>query len=360
MDRRSLIKRAGIAGVLATGIAPAVHAQAAVRWRLASSFPKSLDTIFGSAETFSRTVKALSGGKFEVSIHAAGELMPAFGVVDAIQNGTIEMAQSAPYYFTGKDAIFAFGCAVPFGLNARQMDSWMEHGNGRKLMDAFYAKYNIRSYSAGNTGTQMGGWYRKEIKTVADLKGLKMRLGGGLFGETMAKLGVVAQNMPAGEVYQALEKGTLDATEFVGPHDDEKLGFNKVAPFYYYPGWWEGGAELEFFVNTKAFDALSPENKAIVDAATKVAARDMTAKYDAVNPLALKRLVAAKTQLKPFSKPIMDAGYKAAMEVFAEHEAKSPEFKKIHQDMRAFQRDQLLWSRFSEYRFDSYMTGVKV
>ena len=236
----------------------------------------------------------------------------------------------------------------------------MEHGNGRKLMDAFYAKYNIKSRSAGNTGTQMGGWYRKEIKSVADLKGLKMRMGGGLFGEAMQKLGVVPQNMPAGDVYQALEKGTLDAVEFVGPYDDEKLGFNKVAPYYYYPGWWEGGAELEFFINTKAYAALSPEFKAIVDAATDVAARDMTAKYDALNPIALKRLVAAKTQLKPFPKEIMDAGFKASMEVFAEHEAKSPEFKKIHQDMRAFQRDQLLWARFSEFRFDSYMTGVKL
>ena len=360
MDRRSLIKQAGIAGVLAAGVAPAVHAQAAVRWRLASSFPKSLDTIFGSAEKFSQTVKALSGGKFEVSVHPAGELMPAFGVVDALQNSTIEMAQTAPYYFTGKSPIFAFGCAVPFGLSARQMDAWMEPGNGRKLFDEFLEPYNIKSRSAGNTGTQMGGWYRKEIKGVNDLKGLKMRLGGGLFGETMAKLGVVAQNMPAGEVYQALEKGTLDATEFVGPYDDQKLGFNKVAPFYYYPGWWEGGAELEFFINKKAYAALSPEFQAIVDAATAVAARDMTAKYDAKNPEALKRLVAAKTQLKPFPKTVMDAGFKAAMEVFAEHEAKSPEFKKIHQDMRAFQRDQILWERFSEYRFNSYMTGVKL
>ena len=360
MDRRSLMKHAGIAGVLAAGVAPAVRAQAAIRWRLASSFPKSLPTIFGSAEKFAETVKQLSGGKFDVSVHAGGELMPAFGVVDAIQNSTVEMAQTAPYYFTGKDSIFAFGCAVPFGLTARQMDAWMEHGNGRKLMDEFYAKYNIVSMSAGNTTTQMGGWYRKEIKSVADLKGLKMRMGGGLFGEAMAKLGVVAQNMPAGEVYQALEKGTLDATEFVGPFDDEKLGFNKVAPFYYYPGWWEGGAELEFFINKKAFEALSAENKAIVRAAGAAAARDMTAKYDAVNPPALKRLVAAGTKLKPFPKAVMDAGFKASMEVFAEHEAKSPEFKKIHQDMRAFQRDQILWSRFSEYYYDGYMTTVKI
>ena len=360
MDRRSIIKQAGIAGVLAAGIAPAVHAQATVRWRLASSFPKSLDTIFGSAEMFAKTVRALSGGKFEVSVHAAGELMPAFGVVDALQSSTIEMAQTAPYYYTGKNSVFAFGCAVPFGLTARQMDAWMDHGNGRKLMDAFYANYNIKSRSAGNTGTQMGGWYRKEIKTVADLKGLKFRMGGGLFGEAMQKLGVVPQNMPAGDVYQALEKGTLDATEFVGPYDDEKLGFNKVAPFYYYPGWWEGGAELEFFINAKAYAALPAEFQAIVDAATTVAARDMTAKYDAFNPIALKRLVAAKTQLKAFPKEIMDAGYKASMEVFAEHEAKSPEFKTIHQDMRAFQRDQLLWARYSELRFDNYMTGVKL
>jgi TRAP-type mannitol/chloroaromatic compound transport system substrate-binding protein len=360
MDRRSLIKNAGIAGVLAAGIAPVVHAQAAVRWRMASSFPKSLDTIFGSGEMFARTVKALSGGKFEVTVHAAGELMPAFGVVDAVQNGTIEMAQTASYYFTGKDTIFAFGTAVPFGLTARQMDAWMLHGNGRKLLDAFYANYNIKSLSAGNTGTQMGGWYRREINTVADLKGLKMRLGGGLFGEAMQKLGVVAQNMAAGDVYQALEKGTLDAVEFVGPYDDEKLGFNKVAPYYYYPGWWEGGAELSFFINTKAYAALTPEFQAIVDAAAAVAARDMTAKYDANNPIALKKLVAAKTQLKPFSKDIMDAGFKSSMEVFAEHEAKSPEFKKIHQDMRAFQRDQMLWARFSEFRYDSYMTGVKL
>ena len=379
MDRRSLVKNLGIAGATvaagalaacgkkeeaapaaaaASGGAPAVQTGDTVRWRLASSFPKSLDTIFGSAEMFAKTVKELSGGKFEVSVHPAGELMPAFGVVDALQNNTVEMAQTASYYFTGKDPLFAFSCAVPFGLTARQMDSWKEQGNGGKLMNEFYAKYNFFSASAGNTSTQMGGWYRKEIKTVADLQGLKMRLGGGIFGETMAKLGVVAQNMPAGDVYQALEKGTLDATEFVGPYDDEKLGFNKVAPYYYYPGWWEGGADLEFFVNKKAFEALSETNKAIVIAAMKVAARDMTTKYDAKNPIALKNLVAAGTKLMPFSKEIMDAGYKAAMEVFAEHEAKSPEFKKVHQDLRAFQRDQILWNRFSEFRYNSYMATL--
>ena len=204
MDRRSLIKRAGIAGVLATGIAPAVHAQAAIRWRLASSFPKSLDTIFGAAEVFSQQVKAMSGGKFEISVHAAGELMPAFGVVDGVQQGTVEAAHTAPYYFFGKNECFALGTAIPFGLNSRQMTAWMYEGNGLKLMREFYAKYSMISFPGGNTGAQMGGWYRKEIKTLADMKGLKMRIGG-FAGKVLERLGGVPQNIPAGEIYQSLE-----------------------------------------------------------------------------------------------------------------------------------------------------------
>ena len=378
MDRRSLVKKLGIAGATvaagalaacgnkdgkpaagaASGAAPAVNTGDKVRWRLASSFPKSLDTLFGAAEKFAKTVNALSGGKFEVSVHPAGELMPAFGIVDALQNDTIEMGQTASYYYTGKDPIFAFGTAVPLGLTKSQTIAWHLHGNGGKLLSEFYSRYNIIGLSSGNTGTQMGGWYRKEINTVDDLKGLKMRLGGGLFGESMQKLGVVAQNMPVGDVYQALEKGTLDAVEFVGPYDDEKLGFSKVAPNYYYPGWWEAGADLNFFINKKAFEKLSPENQAIVRAACDVAARDMSAKYDAWNPQALKRLVASGAKLHSFSKEILDAGFRSAQEVYAEHSAKSPEFKKIFEDMRAFQKEQVLWNRSSEYRFNQYIATL--
>ncbi|MES2945486.1 MAG: TRAP transporter substrate-binding protein [Pseudomonadota bacterium] len=360
MDRRSLIKNAGIAGVLAAGVAPAVHAQAAVRWRLASSFPKSLDTIYGGAEVFANAVKAMSGGKFEISVHAGGELMPAFGVVDGVQNATVEMCHTVPYYFYGKNPAFALGSAIPFGLNARQMTAWMKHGNGRKLMNELYAKYNMFSLAGGNTGTQMGGWFRKEIKTPADFKGLKMRLGGGLVGEVMTKLGAVPQSIPGGEIYQALEKGTIDAAEWVGPYDDQKLGFNKVAPFYYYPGWWEGGPEVDFFINQKAFDGLSSEYKAIVEAASVVAASDMLAKYDALNPTALKQLVAAKTKVLPFSQPVLEASFKASMEVFAANDEKSPEWKKIYADLRAFQRDQVLWFRFAENRFDNFMATQKL
>ncbi len=360
MDRRSLIKNAGIAGVLAAGIAPAVHAQAAVRWRLASSFPKSLDTIYGGAEVFVNAVKAMSGGKFEISVHAGGELMPPFGVVDGVQNGSVEMTHTVPYYFYGKNPAFALGSAVPFGLNARQMTAWMRHGNGRKLMNEFYAGYGMLSFAGGNTGTQMGGWFRKEIKSPADFKGMKMRLGGGLIGEVMTKMGAVPQSIPGGEIYQSLEKGTIDAAEWVGPYDDQKLGFNKVAPFYYYPGWWEGGPEVDFFVNRKAYDALSAENKAIIDAASALASTDMLAKYDALNPTALKQLVGAKTKVLPFSQAILDASFKASMEVFAENDAKSPEWKKIYADMRAFQRDQVLWFRFAEARYDQFMAAQKL
>jgi len=360
MDRRSLIKNAGIAGVLAAGVAPAVHAQAAVRWRLASSFPKSLDTIYGGAEVFAKAVKDMSGGKFEISVHAGGELMPPFGVVDGVQNGTVDMCHTVPYYFYGKNPAFALGSAVPFGLNARQMTSWMMHGNGRKLMNEFYAGYGMVSFHGGNTGTQMGGWFRKEVKTIADFKGLKMRLGGGLIGDVMTKLGAVPQSIPGGEIYQALEKGTIDAAEWVGPYDDQKLGFNKVAPYYYYPGWWEGGPEVDFFVNQKALAALSPENRAIVEAAASHAHTDMLAKYDARNPGALKQLVAAKTKVLPFSQGILDASFKASMEVFAENDAKSPEWKKIYADMRSFQRDAVLWFRFAESGFDAFMSKQKL
>ncbi|WP_010103370.1 TRAP transporter substrate-binding protein [Verminephrobacter aporrectodeae] len=360
MDRRSIIKHAGIAGVLAASAAPAVHAQTAIRWRLASSFPKSLDTIFGAADVFTKAVKAMSGGKFEISVHAGGELMPPFSVVDGVQEGTVEMAHTAPYYFYGKSPAFALGSAIPFGFNARQLNAWMLHGNGRKLMNEFYSAYNIISFAGGNTGAQMGGWYRKKIDSPADFKGLKMRLGGGLVGEVMQKLGAVPQSIPGGEVYQALEKGTLDAAEWVGPYDDQKLGFNKVAPYYYYPGWWEGGPGIDLFINNKAFDGLSAENKAIVEAASHMAHTDMLAKYDALNPTALTQLVAAKTKVLAFPQAVLKAAFSASMEVFAENDTKNPAWKKIYADMRVFQRSQILWFRFAEGHYDNFMSTQKI
>ena len=359
MDRRSIIKNAGLAGVLAAGIAPAVHAQATIRWRLASSFPKSLDTIHGAADVFAKAVKNMTGGKFEISVHAAGELMPAFGVVDGVQQGSVEMCHTAPYYFFGKDETFALGCAIPFGLNSRQMTAWMYEGNGMKLMREFYAKFNIVNFPGGNTGAQMGGWYRKEIKSLADIKGLKMRIGG-FGGKVLERIGGVPQNIPGGEIYQALEKGTIDAAEWVGPYDDLKLGFNKVAPNYYYPGWWEGGPELDFFINNKAFEALSPEYKAIVEAAAAQAHSDMQAKYDARNPAALKQLVGAGSKLRPFPKDVMNAAFKESMALYEELSAKNENWKKVYADYSKFRAEQNLWFRFTEGTFDRFMQDQKL
>ncbi|PIM53494.1 ABC transporter substrate-binding protein [Roseateles chitinivorans] len=359
MERRSFVKNAGLAGVLAAGAAPAiVHAQANIRWRMASSFPKQLDTIYGGGEVFAKKVSELSGGKFQISVHAGGELMPAFGVVDGVQNATVEIAHTVPYYFFGKDETFAIGASIPFGLNSRQMTAWTYHGNGLKLMREFYRNYNIINFPGGNTGAQMAGWYRKEIKSAADFKGLKFRIGG-FAGRVIERMGGVPQNLPGGELYSALEKGTIDAAEWVGPYDDLKLGFNKVAPFYYYPGWWEGGPQVDFYINTKAYEGLSAEYKAIVEAASAYTHVDMQAKYDVLNPQALKQLVAAKTKLMRFPKDAMDLAFKESMALYSELSAKNPNWKKVYEDYANFRRDQNLWFRFAEAGFDDFMQSQR-
>jgi TRAP-type mannitol/chloroaromatic compound transport system substrate-binding protein len=359
MDRRSILKHTGLAGVLAAGIAPAVHAQATIRWRLTSSFPKALDTIHGAADVFAKKVGEMTAGKFQVTVHAPGELVPAFGVVDAVQAGTVEAGHTAPYYYFGKDDTFAIGTAIPFGLNSRQLTSWYYEGNGLKLFREFYNQYNIVNFPGGNTGAQMGGWFRKEVKTVADLKGLKFRVGG-FAGKVLSRMGVVPQNIPGGEIYQALEKGTIDATEWIGPYDDEKLGFQKVAKNYYYPGFWEGGAQLDFYVNKAAFNALPAEYKAIVETAASHAHTTMQAIYDARNPAALKRLVAGGAKVQAFPKVIMDAAFKEAMELYEELGQSNANWKKIYADYAAFRKEQNLWFRFTEAQFDRYMQAAKL
>ncbi len=363
MNRRkvfaSAARSAGIGAVLATGLAPAVHAQPAVRWRLASSFPKSLDTLFGSAETLSKSVRAMSGGRFDISVHPAGELVPAFGVVDAVQNGTVEIAHTAPYYFFGKDETFTLGCAIPFGLNSRQLSAWMLEGNGGRLMQEFYARYGIVNFPAGNTGAQMGGWFRKQIQGARDLQGLKFRIAG-FAGRIMERLGAVPQSIPGGEIYQALEKGTIDAAEWVGPYDDQKLGFVKVAPNYYYPGFWEGAAQLDFFIHQKAWDALPAELKAIVEAASAQAHAITQARYDARNPVALKQLVSQGARLRPFPADVMAQAFRHAQDIYAETSARNENFRKVYTDFARFRADQNLWFRFTEASFDRFMQAQKL
>ena len=360
MQRRKFLSSAG-AGV-AAAIPSLSHSQTTVlptiKWRMTSSFPKSLDTIYGAADTIAKRVSTATGGKFTIQVFASGEIVPGPQALDAVKDGTVECCHTAPYYYFGKDATFAFGTALPFGMNARQQNAWMYHGGGLALMREFYKDYNVISFPAGNTGTQMGGWYRKEIKTVADLKGLKFRIAG-LAGRVLSKLGVVPQQIPGSDIYPALEKSTIDAAEWVGPYDDEKLGFNKVAKFYYYPGWWEGGPELDVMVNLKQWESLPPEYKSILEGACAEANIDMLSKYDALNPAALKRLVQGGVQLRPFSREILNACYQAANEVYAEESDRNPKFKKVYDAWKVFRDDQILWFRVAEQNFDGFMAGAR-
>ena len=356
LNRRKFLKGASVAGAAAAAsmlAAPAIAQSADLRWRLASSFPKSLDTLFGTAEHVAKRVHDATGGKFQIRVSAAGEIVPPFGVADAVQSGTVEMCHTASYYFIGKDPTFAFDTALPFGLNARQQTAWLYTGGGRELMADFFKEYNLKVFPCGNTGTQMGGWFRKEIKSLEDLKGLKFRIAG-FAGNVLSKLGVVPQQIPANEVYPALEKGTIDAAEWVGPYDDEKLGLNKVAPFYYYPAFWEGSAQLSIFINLAQWTALSTEYKAIVEIACADAHNHMQSRYDVENPAALRRLIAGGAQLRPFPRDLMLAAYKVTEELYAETAAANPKFKKVFDGWNAFRSDQFQWFRVAENTFDNF------
>jgi TRAP-type mannitol/chloroaromatic compound transport system substrate-binding protein len=358
MKRRKFLTTAAVGAAVGTAAstfaAPAIAQSGEIRWRMAASWPKSLDTIYGAADHLCKRVHDATGGKFQIRLFAAGEIVPATQVLDAVQANTVECGHTAMYYYVGKDPTFALDTAVPFGLNARQQLAWMYFGGGRELINEFFADYNVHAIPAGNTGCQMGGWFRKEIKTVEDLKGLKFRVGG-FAGQVLTKLGVVPQQLGAPDIYPALEKGTIDAAEWVGPYDDEKLGFNKVAKFYYYPGWWEGGPQLSFIANRGPWNALSAEHKAIVEAASADANGWMVAKYDAQNPAALRRLVASGTQLRAFTPEVMTACMKAANEIYAETSAKNAKFKKVYESMQAFRDDQLQWFSVAEATFDGFV-----
>ncbi|CAN7725316.1 TRAP transporter substrate-binding protein [Duganella sp. Dugasp56] len=358
MQRRSFLKHGTVAAGAATLAAPALaQGGPAISWRLASSFPKTLDTIFGSAERFTKRVAELTGGKFVIRQFAGGEIVPGLQVMDAVQAGTVEMGHTPSYYYFGKDPTFAFDCAVPFGLTSRQQTAWIDQGGGRELMREFFKGYGIINFMAGNTGTQMGGWFRKEIKTLADMKGLKFRIAG-FAGRVMERMGVVPQQIPAGDVYAALEKGTIDAAEWVGPYDDEKLGLVKVAPHYYAPGWWEAGPQLSFYINIKEWDKLPKEYQAAIEAASFECHVAMQAEYDAKNPAALARLMKNGAKLHNFSKEIMDASYQHATAVMEEEAAKNAKFKKVYEPWKKFRHDQNQWASVAEATMQNYLISI--
>ena len=360
MKRRAFLKKSALGLAAGTIAAPAIaQSQPAVQWRLAASWPKSLDTIFGGAELIAKRVGEMTDGKFQIRAFAAGEIVPALQVLDAVQAGTVELGHTATYYYFGKDPAFALGTSVCFGMNVRQNNAWMLFGGGTDAMAPLFKDYGCIAIPAGNTGCQMGGWFRKEIKSVADLKGLKMRIGG-MAGLVLAKLGVVPQLIGAPDIYPALEKGTIDAAEWVGPYDDEKLGFNKVAKFYYYPGFWEGGPTLMTLVNEKKWNELPKAYKAALTAACGEANAWMPAKYDAQNPGALRRLVASGTVLRPFPKSVMEAAEQASYELYGELKAKSKHWARIYPEWKKFRDEQFLWFRVAESTYDNYSFNSKL
>jgi TRAP-type mannitol/chloroaromatic compound transport system substrate-binding protein len=302
-----------------------------------------------------RRVAEATDNKFQIQLFAAGEIVGGLQVLDAVQNGTVESGYTLSSYYIGKDPTFMFDTSVPWGMNTRHHNAWMYYGGGLQLVREFLKDYNVISFPAGQTGAQMGGWFRKEINSLEDLKGLKFRIAG-MGGQIMSRLGVVPQVLAGGDIYPALERGTLDAVEFSGPHDDEKLGFVKVAKYYYYPGFWEGSAQPSVYVGLDKWNALPAHYKAILEAACAEANAHCIAKYDAQNADAIGRLVGAGAQLRAFPRDVMDAAYKQAFTLYGEIAAMNPKFKAIYDPWSAFRDKERTWFRVAELPFDVYLT----
>ncbi|WP_376098052.1 TRAP transporter substrate-binding protein [Roseomonas sp. CCTCC AB2023176] len=362
VNRRGLLAAAPAAAVPAllttqalaqAPAAPAIVTAPEVRWRLTSSFPRSTDILFGTPETIARRVGELTDGKFRIQCFPGGEIAPPLAALDAVQSGSIECAHTAAYYYIGKDPSLAFFTAMPFGLNTRQNTAWLRFGGGQDIMNEMMREYNAIAFPAGDTGAQMGGWFRREIRSLDEIRGLKFRITG-LAGQVFQKMGATPSVVPAADIYPSLERGTIDAAEFVGPHDDERLGLSRVAPNYYAPGFWEPGARLHFIANQRAWDALPNTYKAAIQVACGEADAEMVARYDVANPQALRRLIAAGTQLRFWPRPILEAAWRATNEVYEEIGARNERFKRIWEGYRRFRDEVYTWHRVSENSFDNF------
>lgn len=365
LPRRNLLIGAGAAAAAAScgpgdGKAPAVHGAGGKkrRWKLVSSFPSSLDAMFGSAEVFCREVETASHGRFKIRPHQAGELVPGGQVLDAVQKGAVQVGQTASYYYTGKASVLAFETCVPFGLTARQQSAWLDEGGGRELLAPVFADFGVVSLPGGNTGAQMGGWFRERIDSLGDLRGLKMRIPG-LGSKVMGQLGVTVKSLAGGEIYQALERGAIDATEWVGPHDDLKLGFHEVARNYYYPGWWEPGPHLAYFINRDAYLDLPEGDRVLLRLAARRAAQVMQTRYDALNPRALAELVAKGVTVRPFSDDLMAGAREAAEQLLADEAAKDATYAKVLGEWRKFREASFAWFGAAEFAYARFAFGER-
>lgn len=375
MKRRAIIKGLSQGAIAATGIAimggcqegqntsannsTATDNLPTINWQMATSWPVSLDIIFGGAQVIAERVKILTNGKFIIEPRAAGEIAPPLEVLNVVSQGAVQAGHTASYYYIGKSPVLAFGTSMPFGLTAQQQNAWLYQGGGlTKLQEIYASKYNVIQFPAGNTGTQMGGWFRKEVNTVNDLQGLKMRIPG-LGGQVMAKLGVTVQNLPGGEIFQALQTGAIDAAEWVGPYDDEKLGLNKIAQFYYYPGWWEPGATLEVQINLDEWKKLPPQYQAALQTAAYESNVTMLARYDTVNNEALDRLLKAGVQVRPYSQEIIEAAEKASFALYDEFAAQDSDFKTVYEQWKVFRERIYTWNNLNEGSFTRFIYGKR-
>jgi TRAP-type mannitol/chloroaromatic compound transport system substrate-binding protein len=329
------------------------------KWKLVTTWPKNYPGLGYGPENFAKMVERMSNGRLIVRVYGGNELVPPFEVFDAVSRGTAEMGHAGSYYWKGKSPAAPFFTAVPFGMTAQETNAWLYHGGGMALWRELYEPFNLIPLAGGNSGTQMAGWFRREINSVADLQGLKMRIPG-MGGEVLSRLGVTAVSMPGSEIYTSMQTGVIDATEWVAPYNDMALGLHEVAKFCYYPGWHEPGATLEFTVNRDAWNSLPEDLQAIVETAARAVNTEMLDEYTAGNAAALKQLVEQHgVQMRPLPPDVLKAIHKASLEVLQETAAQDEMARRIHESYWNFRRDVMDYHSIGEQAFLEARTMVE-
>jgi TRAP-type mannitol/chloroaromatic compound transport system substrate-binding protein len=326
-----------------------------VSWRMQTSFTPNLDLLHGSGTRIAERVAALTGGNFTMRVYGAGEIVPGLQVMDAVMAGTLQCGLTSGYYYIGKHPALAFDTAIPFGMTTRQILAWLHYGGGLEMINEIYAQFGVLSIPASTTGGQMGGWFRRPVNSLSELAGLRMRIPG-IGGEIMSRLGVTVQTLAAPEIFPALERGAIDAVEWVGPHDDERMGLHEVARYYYYPGWWEPGVTLGLLIGRRAYDELPTPYQDALWTACGEAFCDRMAAYDAANPPALRRLVEEHgVSVRRYSDDIMDAAWRASHAYLDELAAGNAEFGRIYEAYRAFRDAQWGFADYSELGYQQWV-----